>query len=415
MDESWDAYLDSVQLFVTSSVEGEQCWIDHYYGTVAYPYEPPPNSSILWVRSGLAHSEVPNWYRNSLSGNDMNLFNRGIVGGAYWSVIGSGKNLQLAPEAGVYYFQWNGNVQTGAMSFFNESEYPGMLPEPVRLLVRDYERLSGVDPNGIVLTCEESENAAGYQLLSGSDPHHVAHYNIVAESNSPPSITVGMLPASDTWWTVKVRAAHGSTIYADPIRVGLPVGVVAYWKLDEVEGNFAEDSAGDNQGTVHGEPFWQPAGGKRSGALQLDGVDDYVSTEFVINPAQGTFSVFAWIKGGAPGQVIISQEDGADWLAIDTQGCLMTVLESGGGRNPGGPLISEAIITDDNWHRVGFTWDGTNRILYGDDIEVAYDTLRGLGDSDGGLYIGTGNGFDDGTFWFGLIDDVQIYNRVVRP
>ena len=92
----------------------------------------------------------------------------------------------------------------------------------------------------------------------------------------------------------------------------------------------------------------------------------------MLNPADGVFSVFAWVKGGAPGQVIISQKDGADWLATNTQGYLMTDLKSGG-RRSGDPLISETIVTDGNWHRVGFTWDGTNRILYVDDVEIAHD------------------------------------------
>ena len=95
-------YLDSVELFLTSSVDGEQCWLDFYYGTAAYPYEPMSRSNFLWVRTGLPHNDVPNWYRNSLSGSDMNKFNGGVVGGAYWSVIGPGKNLQLSPETGVY-------------------------------------------------------------------------------------------------------------------------------------------------------------------------------------------------------------------------------------------------------------------------------------------------------------------------
>ncbi|MFC1653103.1 kelch repeat-containing protein [Planctomycetota bacterium] len=192
--------------------------------------------------------------------------------------------------------------------------------------------------------------------------------------------------------------------------------MIAYWKLDEIDGDVAYDSAGVNDGSLHNNPLWQSNQGMVDGGLKLDGVDDYINTPFVLNPVDGPFSVFAWVKGGAPGQVILSLADGADWLAINTQGCLLTVLESGGGgRNSGGPLFSEAILTDDNWHRVGFTWDGMNRILYVDDIEVAHDTLTGLKGSDGGLYIGASNSFDNGTFWSGLIDDVRIYDRVVEP
>ncbi len=54
-------------------------------------------------------------------------------------------------------------------------------------------------------------------------------------------------------------------------------------------------------------------------------------------------------------------------------------------------------------------------MLYMDDVEVARDTQPGLRSSEGGLYIGTGTAMEPGSFWFGLIDDVRIYNRAVTP
>jgi hypothetical protein len=196
----------------------------------------------------------------------------------------------------------------------------------------------------------------------------------------------------------------------------LPPGLVAYWKLDETQGNVAEDSAGDNDGTLSGEPLWQPEGGKVSGALQLDGVDDYLTTPFILNPADGRFSVFAWVKGGVPGQVIVSQIGGADWLCADpSEGRLMTSLVPPAGRNVAQPLVSELVITDDNWHRIGFVWDGSHRRLYVDGVVVAADAQDALAGSVNGLYIGCGKAMEPGTFWFGLIDDVRIYNRAVHP
>ncbi len=111
-------------------------------------------------------------------------------------------------------------------------------------------------------------------------------------------------------------------------------GAVAYWKFDETEGSITYDSIGDNDGILNGGPLWQPAGGQIDGALAFDGTDDYVSTPFVLNPATGAFSVFAWIKGGAPGQVIISQTDiphgvSVNWLCADpSEGKLMTEFKS---------------------------------------------------------------------------------------
>jgi hypothetical protein len=132
-----------------------------------------------------------------------------------------------------------------------------------------------------------------------------------------------------------------------------------------------------------------------------------------VDPAAGPLSVFAWVKGGTPGQVILSQEKGADWLMVAPDGALKTALKGSGRLDK--PLASAAVIVDDTWHRVGLVWDGSNRILYVDDVEVAKDTSSNLTSSTGGLYIGAGSKQAAGSFWSGLIDDVRIYDRAVTP
>ena len=149
----------------------------------------------------------------------------------------------------------------------------------------------------------------------------------------------------------------------------MPFELVAYWRLDEEESDIASDSAGENAGLLFGSPVWQPSEGKRDGALEFDGIDDYVITDSVLDPAYGSFSVFAWIKGGTPGQVIISQADGIGtgetWLGMDvSSGYLITGLVPPPlGRFKPEPLISESIITDGQWHHIGLVWDGSYRIL----------------------------------------------------
>jgi N-acetylneuraminic acid mutarotase len=193
--------------------------------------------------------------------------------------------------------------------------------------------------------------------------------------------------------------------------------LIAHWALDEAEGAVAYDSAGVNDAFVIGEPIWQPDAGRIGGSLMFDGIDDYVFAQNGLNPADGLFSVFVWVKGGAPGQVVLSQLNGANWLGADRDlGCVMTeLMPPAVGRFVPQPLKSESVITDGQWHRIGFVWDGANRALYVDDILVAEDSQTKLDTSFGGLNIGCGNNPAAGTFWSGLIDDVRIYNRVVNP
>ncbi len=120
--------------------------------------------------------------------------------------------------------------------------------------------------------------------------------------------------------------------------------LVAHWALDEIEGDIAYDSAGTCVGTLLDDPVWQPAGGMVDGALQFDGVDDCIVTGSIPNPIKGPFSVFAWVKGGAPGQAVLSQMGGVRWLCADpSDGNLMTELKATGrGANE---LLSQTIIT----------------------------------------------------------------------
>jgi len=225
-----------------------------------------------------------------------------------------------------------------------------------------------------------------------------------------PSVDIGPMPWGDGKVDEKdlevLMSYWGQEVYDSTL--------IAYWKLDETSGIMAADSIGANNGTLVGDPIWQPAGGRVRGALQFDGIDDYVSTPFVVDPAKGPFSVFAWVKGGGPGQVILSQAGGANWLmAGASDGVLMTDLKSAG--RQGKALTSTAVVTDGNWHRVGLVWDGSNRILYVDDVEVARDTQANFAGSTGNLSIGAGSTMAPTSFWKGLIDDVRIYNRVVEP
>ena len=192
--------------------------------------------------------------------------------------------------------------------------------------------------------------------------------------------------------------------------------IVACWTMDEAEDIFVYDSFSNNYAYIVGDPVWQPSGGKVAGALQLDGIDDYVSTPFILNPSNGSLSAFVWIKGGSPGQVILSQtgDFGGTWLGVDPlEGTLMT----GFSEMYFGALVSDTVIIDGQWHHVGLVYDmaSLHRRLYVDGILVAEDATVVSGiPSDGGLHIGASNDLDAGTFFSGLIDDVRIYTRALN-
>ncbi|MFC1635616.1 LamG-like jellyroll fold domain-containing protein [Planctomycetota bacterium] len=232
-----------------------------------------------------------------------------------------------------------------------------------------------------------------------------------------PLCDIGPTPLGDG--IVDVQDLVVLTEYIEPIDRTL----IAHWALDEIEGDIAQDSAGnDDDALVIGGPIWRPNGGKVGGALLFDGNDDYVNTPFILNPGEVSFSVTTWIRSGAPGTVIISQADAEGQSAIESGGTWLGIDPSDGRLMTGlmdiffGPLDSESVVTDGQWHHVGLVYDWTEmkRHLYVDGAEVAVDAgAVGGVQSTAGLYIGAGQILDAGSFFSGLIDDVRIYNRVL--
>ncbi|MBM4025203.1 MAG: hypothetical protein FJ280_07315 [Planctomycetes bacterium] len=201
--------LALVDRLVANSVEGEPCWVDSYDST-----GPWPNALSVYCPL-VPHAKAGNWYRESLVSADMGKFNDGVVAGAYWSVVGPGKNLQLAPAPGrqIYSFQWSGSSTSGRMEFYHESSYPGRLPQPITLT--GPAEGAAVGAGGAVLSCRNSQNAVGYQLLFGRDPFHLTY--LAWEGATPPNDVVTVFPFPKTWWTIKARDLYGSTIHADPV------------------------------------------------------------------------------------------------------------------------------------------------------------------------------------------------------
>ena len=201
--------------------------------------------------------------------------------------------------------------------------------------------------------------------------------------------------------------------YLEPDEDYVDPTLVTHWALDEGAGSVALDWTSDHHAMIVGDVVWEP-NGVIGGALAFDGEANFMQTvTSVLDPATGPFSIIGWVKGGAPNQVLFSQAPGEDWLYLDEYGMLTTELKASG--QDGTSLTSDAWPLDEQWHRVALVWDGTNRSLYMDGVEVATDTQPNLAASSGSLQIGTGKDRAADSFWSGLMDDVRIYRRAVRP
>ena len=199
---------------------GVMFWMDNYFaeaGTfrsgvlnVAFPV-PPAN-----------HSTPNDWYFPSWTiGNPYYAinFHGGVFAGAFFSVVGPGKNYQLETGKSEYYFGWTNGVDASYGSFpvntllkMQPAASPARFPGAVILTGPTNGALA--TPGRVIPSCATVTNAVKFQLLIGPDPQRV--FSLVSEGSAPPTNALAQLPYGRTWWTIRATDAYGTSSWADP-------------------------------------------------------------------------------------------------------------------------------------------------------------------------------------------------------
>jgi hypothetical protein len=198
----------------------------------------------------------------------------------------------------------------------------------------------------------------------------------------------------------------------------------AHWKLD---GNADDASGNERHGVLYGGPAWTT---ERSvdGALQLDGLDDFVDFPGYTGISGGASRTSsAWIKTTAtqPGQIVSwgSSAVGQKWMfRVESDGSL------GVGVWGGYIKTTTQLINDGNWHHVAAVLadDGSPDVseiqLYIDgvlEMNPYISNSQAVATTDGqnviiGAVLDT-NGISYTGHFEGFIDDVRVYSRALSP
>jgi hypothetical protein len=191
--------------------------------------------------------------------------------------------------------------------------------------------------------------------------------------------------------------------------------LVAWWKLDETEGTEAADGSGnDHFGMLVGGPKWLPTGGKTDGALQFDGIDDYVQTSYTDDLSVWTVS--AWINSaacptsGGPNAVV--HREGNYQINWDHPN---DPFRCAAGVRIGGTWYGAGFgdLQPDTWYHLVATYDGESLKAYTNGVLVTETSgLSGSPDSEQASLILGRHAYDRDpvNHFAGTIDDVRIYN-----
>ena len=185
-------------------------------------------------------------------------------------------------------------------------------------------------------------------------------------------------------------------------------GLVGHWKFDEGAGTIALDSSGlGNDGTLgpEGDPQW--VAGVKGGALDLDGIGDYVSIDGVADDiTTNIFTLTAWFKTTqtAEGSLFATNSGSSHALQFGVKGGNVWV-------DDGLETQFPPAVNDDQWYFVAYVRDEATAYIYVDGALRSTD--EATDNPAGETRWSIGQEWDPpvpSDEYEGMVDDVRFYN-----
>jgi cytoskeletal protein CcmA (bactofilin family) len=188
----------------------------------------------------------------------------------------------------------------------------------------------------------------------------------------------------------------------------------------------ADSSGNDNTVRLYSSPIWRPSGGRTGGALEFDGIDDYVQGPNHPSKLQltGDYTLSVWIKANATQKSwagVFSKCNPSSstnhWtLQFDSSSPKKLVVY-----HPDylpSPKDWDTGIALNNiagaWHHVGIVRRGNIMTSYLDGVVRTTGTWANApGSGDGHFNIGVDRTGSTTYVYKGLIDDIRIYDRAL--
>ena len=207
--------------------------------------------------------------------------------------------------------------------------------------------------------------------------------------------------------------------------MSLDSGLVAYYTMDELSGNLTDQSGNGNTGTATGTTSVDGVVGRGKGR-SFNGSSDYIELG---TPASlqltGAITVTAWVKWDAAATAndrVVSKyastpDFGWELRIDDNPNGQLGFMVSGTGTDT---FLAEqsAVFTKSQWIHIAGTYvPSTSVNIYRDGLLISTNTTSipatQYNQSATPVRIGRKGDNTAGLFFFGLMDDVRIYNRAL--
>lgn len=204
----------------------------------------------------------------------------------------------------------------------------------------------------------------------------------------------------------------------------------AHYLLDELDDGFASDIAGGHTGILVGDPVWQPDGGQVGGAIELDGLGDYIeidSTGSDPNHESDTWensdlvdgmTISVWMKltgdrWSKEWQSVVSKSNGS-WELIRGGLSNNVVFAAQGGV---GSATSSGVDVTSGWHQIVGVFDRNDVLIYVDGLPAGSNPANApqIIKTAGKIRIGNTNiiGGSAELEFKGLLDQVRIFDAAI--
>ena len=243
------------------------------------------------------------------------------------------------------------------------------------------------------------------------------------EPNDSNSVTLSVRvnnsaePNSQIHNNCAIESDTSYTTASEDTNTGYWPALIAHWKLDETGGIIAEDSVGNNHGTLNNFPANPWVTGKINGGLDFDGTNDYVSLVPVDALETTTVTISAWIKAETldTGQRPIFAQCELNEMMLTYDGYYFYIDGDKPAFHLGSGLycsqaVSPNSINDDTWYHIVGTNDGQNLKIYVDGVLMDTEDSTGLTGVNIDAYIGRDKSPYTSVYFEGIIDDVQVHN-----